>query len=232
MLYMTNETQYKQTGVYKITNKLNGNFYIGSSLDIKSRWDAHIKSIHRGFNYPIYNAFKKYGVENFNLEILELCNTDKLVETEQKFLDQWVGSSKCYNIAKFADAPMRGRTHTQDAILKMSKNRKLATTEETRKKIGSSWRGKKQPIEMIEKRVKSLRGKKRSDDQRRLLSDAATHRYDIGGKPYPTLIHDDGSEIPAGRNIRRMCKHTGLNLSGIFRLIHGSVDTYKGWRIK
>ena len=28
-------------GIYKITNKINGHCYIGSSVDIKKRWRAH-----------------------------------------------------------------------------------------------------------------------------------------------------------------------------------------------
>ena len=31
----------KISAVYKITNKINGKFYIGSSTNIKQRWNSH-----------------------------------------------------------------------------------------------------------------------------------------------------------------------------------------------
>ena len=35
----------KISGVYKITNKINGKFYIGSSINIKRRWESHKEGI-------------------------------------------------------------------------------------------------------------------------------------------------------------------------------------------
>ena len=29
------------TGIYKITNKINGHLYIGQSIDIENRWTRH-----------------------------------------------------------------------------------------------------------------------------------------------------------------------------------------------
>lgn len=38
----------KICGVYKITNKETGKFYIGSSVDIRQRWYAHKSKLRRG----------------------------------------------------------------------------------------------------------------------------------------------------------------------------------------
>lgn len=75
--------------VYKITNLINNKAYIGSSIRVKERWKQHINASKNPnnptYNYPLYQAFRKYGVENFNFEILnddfdcleDMCNYEK-----------------------------------------------------------------------------------------------------------------------------------------------------------
>ena len=57
------------TGIYKITNLLNGKCYIGQSINIQKRWTNHKTSYKNPnkdcYNYPLYKAFRKYGLENF-----------------------------------------------------------------------------------------------------------------------------------------------------------------------
>ena len=60
--------------VYKITNKINQKCYIGSSIRVEKRWKQHINDSqnpnNEKYNYPLYQAFRKYGLENFSFEIL------------------------------------------------------------------------------------------------------------------------------------------------------------------
>ena len=58
----------KISGIYKITNTITGDFYIGSSKDVKKRWANH--KCCNSPNMIIAKAIKKYGVENFKFEIL------------------------------------------------------------------------------------------------------------------------------------------------------------------
>jgi|LGVF01.2.fsa_nt_gb group I intron endonuclease len=58
-------------GIYKIENNINGKCYIGQSIDVYSRWKGHTKIDKRLVNYPLYRAFKKYGIKNFKFKILE-----------------------------------------------------------------------------------------------------------------------------------------------------------------
>ena len=79
----------KISAVYKITNTITGDFYIGSSNDVKRRWAAHKwpSSWKRFPNNPMYQDMKKYGVDKFVLEILEEVEACSLKETEQKFIE-------------------------------------------------------------------------------------------------------------------------------------------------
>ena len=79
----------KICGIYKITNTITGDFYIGSSKDVKKRWANHkCKSFwNKCPNNPLYQDFQKYGVDKFVFEILEEVEIDKLKETEQQFIE-------------------------------------------------------------------------------------------------------------------------------------------------
>lgn len=79
----------KVSGVYKITNTVTGDFYIGSSKDVKKRWSSHKwPSIwKRCQNNPLYKDMQKYGVDSFDFQILEEAEADKLKEVEQQFIE-------------------------------------------------------------------------------------------------------------------------------------------------
>lgn len=58
--------------VYKITNKLNNKIYIGiTSQGAGVRYYKHLSDALHGSPFPIHNALRKYGKENFTLEIIE-----------------------------------------------------------------------------------------------------------------------------------------------------------------
>lgn len=76
-------------GIYRIVNKVNGKSYIGQSKDIYRRFFEH-KTKCKQNNQSIGRAIKKYGKENFELEILEHCNEfdrEKLNELEIKYIE-------------------------------------------------------------------------------------------------------------------------------------------------
>ena len=79
----------KICGVYKITNTITGDFYIGSSKNVKHRWAEHkIPSAWKRFpNNPMYLDMQKYGVDKFEFEILTEVEADSLKETEQQFIE-------------------------------------------------------------------------------------------------------------------------------------------------
>lgn len=55
-----------------ITNKINNKKYIGQSVRIEIRWREHKNSyLKNDTNSHLYNAMKKYGIENFDLIFLK-----------------------------------------------------------------------------------------------------------------------------------------------------------------
>ena len=61
--------------VYKITNKINNKCYIGSSIRTEKRWRQHINASNNPnsphYNYPLYQAFRKYGLQNFSFKVIK-----------------------------------------------------------------------------------------------------------------------------------------------------------------
>jgi group I intron endonuclease len=79
-------------GIYKITNKKNGKFYIGSSKHIDRRWWEHKNDLNKNqhTNLKLQHAWNYYGPDCFELVILENVDESKLLEREQFYLDTFV----------------------------------------------------------------------------------------------------------------------------------------------
>lgn len=79
--------------IYMFTNLINCKKYIGSTIkEPNIRYNQHIyDSKHQNshkYNYPLYQAFRKYGIENFRYDILVAkdCSEQEIREIEQKFI--------------------------------------------------------------------------------------------------------------------------------------------------
>ena len=79
----------KIPGVYKITNTITGDFYIGSSKDVKKRWNEHKwpSAWNKQTNSQLYQDMQKYGIDKFVFEVIEEAEPDKLKEAEQQFIE-------------------------------------------------------------------------------------------------------------------------------------------------
>jgi len=74
------------SGVYKITNKLNGKIYIGESTDIKTRIYYHKQSLIKKNHQEIpKNEFN--NINDFEFEILEFVTPEHLREREFYYIN-------------------------------------------------------------------------------------------------------------------------------------------------
>lgn len=93
--------------IYKITNQINNKVYIGKTEDtIEKRFKEHCKAStktkekHR----PLYAAMKKYGVENFTVELIEKVKLeDSLEERECYWIDYFNSFKEGYNATRGGD---------------------------------------------------------------------------------------------------------------------------------
>ena len=106
--------------IYIIKNTINNKVYVGqTSRTIEDRWKQHKQAAFRGDNQGIilYNAIRKYGVENFYISQLEEVELEKLNEREI----YWIQYYNCqtpngYNVRKGGDDPGRKEVYKIDLV--------------------------------------------------------------------------------------------------------------------
>lgn len=88
------------TGIYKITNQITGECYIGQGLDLARRWKDHAKC-GVGIDVPaankLYKAMQADGIWNFSWELLEKCPQSELNEKEKFYINLYQSYSFGYN---------------------------------------------------------------------------------------------------------------------------------------
>jgi len=180
------------TGIYKITNKINNNFYIGSAVNIKIRFNTHKRTLRNNnhCNEHLQRAWCSYGESSFSFEILEQCDRNDLIAREQHYINELMPQ---YNILPTAGSCL-GRKHSQetknkiaqgmtgkknclgykltqdqkDVISKRNKGRPL--TEETKKKLSIANTGHIIPEEVRVKISNANKGKTKSEETKKKLS--------------------------------------------------------------
>ena len=86
-------------GIYKITNLITEQCYIGQSVNIQQRMKQHCKcglGIEASSANKLYNSMQKDGVWNFSFQLLEECSRDLLNEKEAFWIDMY--SSNVYGL--------------------------------------------------------------------------------------------------------------------------------------
>ena len=142
--------------IYKTTNLVNGKIYVGK--------DGHGNDNYLGSGTILKQAIKKYGRKNFKKETLEVCDGSNWVEREIYWISKLDARNKDvgYNIAKGGENPPTLRGEASPWYGKHH-------SEESRKKIAESHKGKISP----------LKGKKLNEEQR---LKAASHLPHYKGK--------------------------------------------------
>lgn len=83
------DEKFRVSGIYMIRNKVNNKFYIGSSKNCYTRLTTHFSFLKNKNhnNSKLQNAVNKYGINNFELLLLEIVENNELVNREQFYLN-------------------------------------------------------------------------------------------------------------------------------------------------
>ena len=90
---------YKKGIVYKVTNKVNGMYYVGvSTKTLEERKKDHIKNSNKGKAYAFQNAIGTYGADAFKWEQIDTANsTDELAQKEKDYILKYDAKDNGYN---------------------------------------------------------------------------------------------------------------------------------------
>lgn len=169
------------SGIYKITNILDGKVYIGSAVNFTKRKREHYSTLIKGNHHNkylqrSYSKIKKDHpnkkiIKYFKWEILEYATEENLLKEEQKYLDNFkikdknkINNKICYNMSPIAGNQL-GYKHTEETKKKISNlqlGKKLS--QEHKGNISKGNMGRIFSEEAKEKIRKSNKGKKRSEE--------------------------------------------------------------------
>ena len=115
--------------IYIIKNKVNNKVYIGQTkVSIKLRFQNHLSAARCGKDYTIGKAIRKYGEENFYIELLEECLASELNEREMYWIAFYNSTdNKCgYNMSLGGNVNVKPTQIDENLVLKLFKEGKSA----------------------------------------------------------------------------------------------------------
>ncbi len=158
------------TGIYKIKNLINNNFYVGSTqTSFKHRFSQHISDLNKNKhrNIHLQRACNKYGINNFSFEIIEKCSKEDCIKREQYYIDSLHPEYNLNPIA-FSNKGLKWSLASRQKLSKAKRgqrawNKGLPFSEEVRNKMSLARLGKsphnKGKIGLIKRYVYCSNGK-------------------------------------------------------------------------
>lgn len=158
--------------IYKITNLVNGLIYIGCTVNqINHRFEEHLyRCFKTDYKSKLYNSIKKYGKENFSIELIEECDLNIIYETEKKYIEKYdtfknglnstLGGEGCLGYVhsdeirkKISENTKKGNSHKGKTYEQLYGDR--AEEEKLKRKENSEW--KEMTEEERKKRVENIK---------------------------------------------------------------------------
>jgi group I intron endonuclease len=229
----------KKSCVYSIINLITLKQYIGSTTDLERRISSHFRDLRnkRHGNYKLQADYDKYGETNFIFHVIEFCPAERCMEFEQNYLDSL---RPHYNIALSSSAPMFGKKHSPEAIIKMSGhtpwNRGIPRTQEEReymsaRKLAESAKRPPEYKEELSRRAKrmktegkfSFRGNRHTQENRKVLREKHLARN-------RKIICENTGEIFEAQ--LDAAKRYGIQQGHISEHLQGKRPSIKGYRFR
>lgn len=185
----------KMKGIYRITNNVNGNIYIGQTLDsFKRRYSTHkYECFNKRRRNKLYNSMRKYGWENFSFDIMHFCNNENEIDDlERKYIKLFNCLERGLNLDSGGNLNKHHSEETKRKIGRANKGNKACLgrkhTEESKRKMSKIQTGKKMSKEacmnnsLAKKGNKYWLGKKHTEGSKKKMSASKSNISDATRK--------------------------------------------------
>ena len=177
--------------IYLVTNLVNGKQYVGQTKHghTKGRWKEH-NVIREDYNTIFHNAIKKYGTENFSVEVVEDNISDEDIDQREiyyiDFYNTFHANGHGYNMTK-GGRGMLGYRPTKKTKQKVKKS-----TIETWKRMKKE--DPERYAQLCLNRSLALKGLPKSEQHRQTLSVIASQRVGEKNSFYGKHFSDQSKE--------------------------------------
>ena len=158
--------------IYKITNKIDNKIYVGQTIrDVEERWKDHLKK--RSNCRYLKSAINKYGVDNFEFQLVCITFDNNLDDMEIKYIEQYNclvpngynlrlgGNSGRHNAETKQKISETLKKRYDNDIIRLNNPRiGKPLSEITKKKLSEAHKGKQKSQESINKSIISRRKNK------------------------------------------------------------------------
>ncbi len=157
--------------IYLVTNLINQKKYVGQTLclDIYTRWNYHKNKCKSSLGRCILAAYNKYGVKNFDFQIICVCFDEDCDKYEKEYIKKYDAMvPNGYNLREGGNNSKHNPETLKLISEKTKGKRNPPVTELTRKKLSESLKGEKNPNF----------GKKMSEEQKKKISESRKKMFE------------------------------------------------------
>lgn len=218
-------------GIYEIRNLVDNKVYVGSSVDIESRWKQHKYHFENRKHHNIFlqRAWYKYGESNFKFSVLQEASEQLIGTLEIEYISKFsaLNPKLGYNLAAGGQLSL-GNKNTKKWICLINPEGELIThfgvsdfcrtynispraLNELMRGVYGNWKGWKSLTFIY---------KDRKEYAKKRVAKIAKH-YEV--------INPNGERIQIF-NLNKFCRDNKLDNSSMTKVINGAHISYKGYK--
>jgi hypothetical protein len=210
------------TGIYQIVDKTSRKLYVGSAVDLEHRKSQHFSALRKNYhtNPQLQAAFNK-GHE-FEFFVVERCAQSELLAIEQQYLDVlWDNGLRCFNVAKEANRYVTP-PKTYNVTLISPEGVKYGPI------VGLAQFAREHNL--VKENLWGMLNGLLKTHKRWRIDDGLSKRPQSWSKSH-TFISPTGVIFTGITNVTEFADRFGLKYGGFSRLVCGSRQTYKKWKL-